>query len=544
MRKFYKYSVLMLVMFLFITILVGCGGVMVDTAKSKYTYDEAVTNINKLSARVADVTKDDPEIYDGGAGSDFFIPDSDTSALLPEFMTGRQAVVNENMNDQVMAIICSSTEKATDNATDRWLIEVAKDYNQKADRKGSIRLYGVASGEMFDYIRSGKFVPDAFTPSNKLWGDALGLTPDYDRLAGNVAGIVSKDGKDIKQVIADVEAGTIKFGYTNPLASSTGANFLLQYIHNYSDASKFKAFQSKIALVSYTTPQMRTAALSGKLDAFVYESQQFSTGQVQGNQTLAKMYKFVPFGVRHDNPFYILNKAKTDLLDDFAKFCMSSENQELANKYGFNQYDNYVGENTLGSTLLDDQKNYKENKSGGRPIVSVFVSDCSGSMNGTPLEELKKSLKACAGVISESNYVGLVTFASDVKVNLSIAKFDETMQKRFITATSEMVTRGGTAMYSALTIASKEIADFKAANPNINAVYRIFVLTDGDNTEGLSKGATLDTLKSLGVPIYCIGYNGGNSDLDTVAGLNEAASIKITDQNVGYALANFFKAEI
>lgn len=541
MKKSRIYSIL-IVLVLLVSLLAGCrSNIMVDTVKNKYTYDEAVDNLIKLSARVKGVTADSPEMYDGWG--EFYIPDSDTSTLLPEFMTGRQAVVSENMNDPVTALIVSSPEKATDNATDRWLIDVATAYNRSPNRKGSIQLYNVASGEIFDYIRSGKFVPDAFSPSNRLWGDALGLTPDYDRLAGNVAGIVSKDGKNIEQIIAEVEAGSINFGYTNPLASSTGANFLLQYIHKFREANEFKDFQSKIALVSYTTPQMRTAALSGKLDAFVYESQQFSTGQVKGNNTLASMYKFVPFGVRHDNPLYIFNQSKQELIDDFAQFCLSNENQQLAAKYGFNQYDDYVGETTSGSTLLADQKNYKDNKSGGRPLVSVFVSDCSGSMNGTPIEELKNSLKACASVISETNYVGLITFSSDVKVNLPITQFDDTMQQRFVNAASQMMPGGGTSMYSAIVVASKSIADFKAANSDIDAIYRIFVLTDGANTEGLSRTATFDTLKSLGVPIYCIGYNGGNSDLDDLAALNEAASIKINDQNVGYALANFFKAE-
>lgn len=541
MRNFRKISMLLVLVFT-VSLFAGCASdIMVQTAKNRYTYEEAVSNLGKLVSRVKGVTEDMPEMYDGWG--DLFIPESDTSSLLPDFMTGRQAVVSENMSDAVTAIIVSSPEKATDNTTDRWLIDVTKEYNKRPNRKGSIRLYNVASGEIFDYIRSGKFIPDAFTPSTTLWGDALGLTPDYARLAGNVAGIVSKDGKNIEQIIAEVESGTINFGYTNPFASSTGANFLLQYIHNFRGADEFKDFQSKIALVSYTTPQMRTAALSGKLDAFVYESQQFSTGQVKGNSTLASVYKFVPFGVRHDNPLYIINQSKRELIEDFADYCLTAENQSLASKYGFNQYDDYVGESTLGNTLIEDQANYKENKSGGRPIVSIFVSDCSGSMNGTAIEELKKSLKACAGVISDTNYVGLITFSSDVKVNLPISKFDSTTQQRFINAVGLMMPGGGTAMYSAIAVASQKIVDFKESNPDIDAIYRIFVLTDGENTEGLSKTGTFDTLKSLGVPIYCIGYNGGSSDLDALAALNEAASIKINEQNVGYALSNFFKAE-
>jgi Ca-activated chloride channel family protein len=525
--------------------LAACGSVEVTGTKNRYTYEQAVSNLDKLYDRVRNKSYDDPSIYDTG-GSGFWFPEEDTSAFLPDFFQGRQAVVNEHRGDAVTAIVLSSTEKAVANDTDRWLIEAAEAYNKKSDRKGSIRLYGQASGESFDYIRSGKFVPDMWTPSNHLWGDALGLTPDFDRLAGNVAGIVSKDGLSIDQAITGVENGTLSFGYTNPLASSTGANFLLDYLHNQRGRDTFENFQRNIALMSYTTPQMRTAALSGRLDAFVYESQQFATGVIEvGNRktTLADMYEFVPFGVRHDNPVYILNESKRELLEDFVAFCLSSEMQRLATQYGFNQFENYRGAYINGASLAQDQAHYREYKTGGRPVVSVFVCDVSGSMNGTPLNELKASLRSSAGVIPQESYVGLVTFATDVKVNLPIARFDDTARDRFIEATGQMVTRGSTAIFSALVVASRMVVEHKEANPDMDAVYRIFLLTDGDNTEGLSKSAVMDTLGSLGVPIYCIGYNNGSSDLDELAALNEAAHVKINDQNVGYALANFFKAE-
>ncbi|MDR0249215.1 MAG: VWA domain-containing protein [Oscillospiraceae bacterium] len=528
---------------LLVSLFTGCGDTDVTAKKNRYTYGQAVTNLKKLYDRVRDKSTDNPAVYDTNGG-DFWYPDDDTSALLPDFFTGRQAVVNENRADAVMAIVLSSTEKAVANDTDRWLIDVAEAYNKKGDRLGSIRLYGQPSGESFDYIRSGKFVPDAWTPSNHLWGDALGYVPDYDRIAGNVAGIVSKDGLSIADVVSRVEEGSINFGYTNPLASSTGANFLLQYIHNLRSAEQFAAFQRNIALVSYTTPQMRAAALSGSLDAFVYESQQFATGVVQGSRTtLADMYKFEPFGVRHDNPVYILNEQKRELLEDFFDYCLTAEMQRLADGYGFNQFNNYAGASISGATMREDQAHYRENKSGGRPVVSVFVCDVSGSMDGTPLQELKQSLRSCAGVISQGNHIGLVTFASDVKVNLPIAPYDDTMRSRFIEATGQMVTRGNTSIFSALVVASQMIVDYKAANPGMDAIYRVFLLTDGENTSGLTKSITLDTLQSLSVPIYCIGYNNGSSDLDDIAGLNEAAHVRMNDQNVGYALANFFRAE-
>jgi Ca-activated chloride channel family protein len=247
--------------------------------------------------------------------------------------------------------------------------------------------------------------------------------------------------------------------------------------------------------------------------------------------------------VRHDNPVYILNESKRALLEDFVAFCLSPDMQRKASQYGFNQFDDYRGASLSGATLRADQQLYHENKTGGRPVVSVFVCDVSGSMNGTPLNELKSSLRSSAGVIPQESYVGFVTFASDVKVNLPIAQFDETMRNRFLSVTDQLATRGGTAIYSGLTVASQMIVDHKVQNPNMDAIYRVFLLTDGDNTEGLSKSASIDTLASLGVPIYCIGYNAGSSDLDEIASLNEAAHVRINDQNVGYALANFFKAE-
>jgi len=539
-----KIALLLIVCLLFIG-LGGCMNVYDNSDGNKYTYDEAVKNLKKLYDRVTDLTIDDPAIYDTNT-QEFWVPENDIGALLPDFFLGRQAVVSSNRSDAVTAVIVSSTEKAVANETDRWLIDVAQAYNNSPNRKGSIELYGVASGEMFNYTRTNNFIPDGWTPSNHLWGDPMNLEPYVERMAGNVAGIVSKDGLDAEQVISGVEAGTLNFGYTNPNASSTGANFLLLYINVLRSADSFRDFQRNIALMSYTTPQMRSAALSGKLDAFVYESQQFATGKITtaGTETtLAEMYKFVPFGVRHDNPMYILNESKRELIEDFTDFALNSENQRLASGYGFNQFDDYKSAKMSGDTLHKDQAHYKENKSGGRPVVSVFVCDLSGSMDGTPLNALKRSLRSCAGVISPDNYIGLVTFSSDVKVHLPITEFDDVMCNRFLEATGQMKARGGTAIYSGLVVGAKMITDHKAANPDMDAIYKIYLLTDGENNQGLSKEATLDTLKSLNIPIYCIGYNDGSSDLDDIAGLNEAPHIKINDQNVDYALANFFKAE-
>ena len=98
--------------------------------------------------------------------------------------------------------IVSSTEKAT-GGTDGWLIDVAEDFNSTHytidGQWATVSIRPIASGAAIDYIISGKYVPEGFTPSNELWGDMIAaenvrIEKIADRLAGNTAGIlINKD---------------------------------------------------------------------------------------------------------------------------------------------------------------------------------------------------------------------------------------------------------------------------------------------------------------------------------------------------------------
>jgi len=54
------------------------------------------------------------------------------------------------------------------------LLDVAREFNraniQVNGKPVSVRIRGIASGLATDYIISGKYLPDAFTPSNELGG--------------------------------------------------------------------------------------------------------------------------------------------------------------------------------------------------------------------------------------------------------------------------------------------------------------------------------------------------------------------------------------
>ena len=139
--------------------------------------------------------------------------------------------------------IISSTEKAS-SGTDGWLNEVAEDFNSShymIDGKwATVSVRPIASGAAIDYIISGKYVPEAYSPSNVLWGEMIAaenikITMVTDRLAGNTAGIlISKDthkklndaygSVDISTIVQATVKSEITMGYTNPYASSTGLN--------------------------------------------------------------------------------------------------------------------------------------------------------------------------------------------------------------------------------------------------------------------------------------------------------------------------------
>ena len=471
--------------------------------------------------------------------------------------------------------IFSSTEKATVSSnkatdTDRWLVDMAEAFNRSgatADgRNVSVRLRGMASGLAMDYISSGKYVPDAFTPSNELWGDALeamGVAAHLaeKRLAGNVAGIVLSDAKHkdmtdkygttgLNAIVQAVNAGDLIMGYTNPLSSSTGANFLISALFSFdpydpfSDTAvtAFESFQSNIPFVAYTTLQMRESAQSGVLEGFVFEAQQF-----MNSPDLRTGYVFTPFGVRHDSPLYALgalSPLKQEILNQFIAFCKTNDSQGLASKYGFNQYDDYTFElsQVNGSQLSQAQKLWKEKKSANREIVAVFVADISGSMDGSRLNQLKQSLMVGADMISPDNSIGLITFSDDVNIALPIGKFDLNQRSLFTGAVRDMSAAGGTAMFDAIVVASKMLTDNMPDNPN--AKYMMFVLTDGETNKGSSLKDARPMIEGLKIPIYTIGYEADISVLQAISSINEAASINADADDVVYKIQSLFNAEI
>jgi Ca-activated chloride channel family protein len=461
--------------------------------------------------------------------------------------------------------IFSSTEKAGSGA-DGWLTEVARDFNDASitidGKQVSIRLRGIPSGEAADYITSGKYLPDAYTPSNELWGEMIvskGVKAELvqERLAGNVAGIlltkskkeelVNKYGAINTKTITDAVANKeLAMGYTNPFASSTGLNFLVSTLYTFdssnllSDKAKagFEGFQSNIPVVAYTTLQMRESARSGVLDGFVLEYQTYV------NTPDIKYYEFTPFGFRHDSPMYAIGEPsdeKMKILNEFVEFSQQEKYQTLAIEYGFNGFNEYQSEAgpVSGDVIIQSQKLWKEKK---KPICAVFVADVSGSMMGEPLNNLKNSLLKGQYYIGEDNMVGLVSYSSDVNIDLPIDRFDLNQRASFAGAVNDLQAGGGTATFDGIAVAMKMIQDQRAADPNLRPI--IFVLSDGETNEGHSLNDIKYIVEDLGIPIYTIGYNADLPALQAISSINEAASINADTDDVVYKLGNLFNAEM
>lgn len=430
------------------------------------------------------------------------LTDNSIDKTLPDISKYQPSV---NNNTDTFIEIFSSTEK-TGEKKDGWLNEVAKDFNnsniQVNGKTVSVRIRGLASGTGMDYITSGKYVPDAYTPSNELWGEiakskGVNIKLADKRLLGNVSGILLSKSKNnelmqkygsinLKTIVDSTINNEIQMGYTNPLSSATGLNFLVSTLNTFDSSnplsetavSNFEKFQGNIPLVAYTTLQMRDSAQAGTLDGMVMEYQTYIN-----SPDLKSDYIFTPFGYRHDSPLYKvgdLSAEKEEILSKFIDFCKKDKYQNLANEDGFNQHNDYKAEMTEmnGDTILQALKVWKEKKNSNKNISAVFVADISGSMEGQPLNRLKESLLNSSQFISKDTSIGLVSYSDDVNINLPIGKFDLNQRSLFTGAVKDLKANGGTATLDAVLVATKMLMEEKEKDPDSKLM--LFVLSDGN----------------------------------------------------------------
>lgn len=492
--------------------------------------------------------------------------------------TGEDTTYDElpELNDNSIAVtpstgyfaeIFSSSEK-TGSGRDGFLREMAEEYNragiQVNGQVASIQLRTVSSGQQVDYVASGKYIPDAISPSNDLFIkmiDAKGTDISYisNSMVENYAGIVmsKKVYNNIKEQYGEVTVKTIgqataddfiTMGYTNPFTSAAGMDFLVSLLDAYGSGNilsddaveGFTKFQSNVPFVSMTTGQMRNAAERGTFDAFVSEYQTYLS-----DSSLSRKYEFVPYGYEHNNPLVAVtsDEAKKAILQSFADYCKSN-GAALAKEDGFNaQPEGFAPMQTDydGSDLIAAQKLYKENKD-INPIVCVFVADTSGSMDGEPLNKLKDSLVNSMQYINTDNYIGLVSYSDDVIIELPIVEFDMDQQSLFKGTVEKLQANGNTATFDGVCVALDMVEKQLEQTPDAKPM--IFVLSDGETNRGYSFGDVEKVVAGLKVPVYTICYNGDFDAMEALSNINEGVNINADTDDVTYQLRQLFNASM
>ncbi|RVU86212.1 VWA domain-containing protein [Leucothrix sargassi] len=478
--------------------------------------------------------------------------------------------VREDNGTEVVEIFTSSEKAGT--GRDGFYVELANAFNRQNNRLENGKLAKVAirkmaSGLGAQFMQARRYIPDAYSPSNALWGDLLSangvrLDTIADVTAPNTAGIVVKKAKidmittngklDISKLLTNVSSGSFAMGYTNPYQSSTGLNFLLTVLNSFAEgdesqmlspdvASAFEAFQAGVPFVAQNTLQMRDAAQgSGVLDALVMEHQSWV------NVTGMNDYEFVPFGVPHNSPLYATSEAdesEREVLALFADFIGSQ--QSIVKRFGFGQSgsDN-VYSIADGSIIGQAQKLWKQKKSGGRPVAAVFVADVSGSMEGTRIKNLRKALIESSDLISSTNAIGLVSYSERVNVDLFVRPFDVQQKALFNGAVGRLQTGGKTATNDAVIVAAELLLEFGKSNPDHKKV--IFLLSDGSTNRGLTYTEIEKSLEWSGIPVHTIAYEvgGADTDLRPMAALAEGAYIESSAGSASYRIGNLLNSEM
>ena len=473
---------------------------------------------------------------DGEVNIEIFVPQEDNGSSILEFVT--HAANSFNKENHVL----------------------------ESGESVSVSVRSLEASLAEDYILSGIYYPEGYIASNELYGllmeeNGINVSMITPKTVGNTVGLVlehakydeliAKYGKlDIATIIEANANGDISVGYTNPTNNPTGLNFVISML-SYFDANNpmsmeattdFSNFQNTVPVVSYSTSQMISSVQSGAIDAFVMERQAY-----EGDTNLSTSFVFMTFGVRHDNPLYAvgdLSEAEMATIQLFSEYIQTSAIQDYANELGFNKENSYVSTVTqysggMISTVLEF---WKTEKASGKQIVAVFIADKSGSMEGRKMEALKESLKTAMQFVGEDCKVGLISYESDVYVDLPIGEFNQEQQEYFIGAVDNLDAGGGTSTNDALLIATRLINEEMAANPEIKPI--IILLSDGQTGSGYSLRSMRAVLDFYDIPMYTIGYEANVKELESIASINNGTFIDASSDDISYILKTLFDAEM
>jgi Ca-activated chloride channel family protein len=447
------------------------------------------------------------------------------------------------------------------------------------------------AGESFDavWVSHGKYL--AMNPELKsriAAQEKIMLSPVILGVKRSKAEALGWDRNDPtwKDIADAAGAGAFTFGMTNPTASNTGFTALIGIaaaLASNPDALT-EADVANPALKTFFQGQRMTAGSSGwladayaadasKVDGIInYESVILS---LNANGKLGE--PLVPVYPREgiitaDYPLMLLNGAKRAEYERLVTYLRSTAFQSRLSAATLRRPVNaestpapaipkrtlielpFPGQPQIINALLDaflaDVR---------VPSTSRYVLDLSGSMNEEGrIDQLKTAMDTLAGGdpgtlgnryarFQNRERIGLIPFSNGPMPTLGFdmgttSAENEATLAAIKAAVAVMQPDGGTAIYDSVQRAMSELAQEKRT-VDAPRYYTIVLMTDGENTQGMSLRELLRWRESQGeavksIRVFPIVF--GNADADAMKSLAEATGGKAFDAKAG-SLAMVFK---
>lgn len=202
----------------------------------------------------------------------------------------------------------------------------------------------------------------------------------------------------------------------------------------------------------------------------------------------------------------------------------------------------YVKSNPIEGELPENLVNSQEHSS--KEVIAMFLLDVSGSMKTKSENKLVKVQEAIVDAlpyIGSNHYIGMISYSTDVTVNVPIARFDENQARKIVGEVENLSASGGTHMYEAIAVGMKLVEEVKDEHPN--ATVELFVLSDGQPSDDAKKLDFVESyIRLLKIPVYTIGYG---KDIDKVelkklASINEATFSYVEKEDVAETFQTLF----
>lgn len=190
----------------------------------------------------------------------------------------------------------------------------------------------------------------------------------------------------------------------------------------------------------------------------------------------------------------------------------------------------------MSGTIMEDMLPVKlslDESVEGNSVALMLVLDCSSSMKGDYMNVAKQGAIKCLEAMTDNDYVGVVSFSKEAKIDSPLVKADERNKDLLTRIVSGLETGRGTYYKDALSLAIGELEKSDAE------IKHVIFLSDGQPSDsgyeqvvvdGSKQGITVSTI-GLGFSSYALDYMAyyGKGRYYYVDGADDLPDIMLTE---------------